>query len=163
MELPLVADLSRWQPDGGQAVEVEELGQALGVELIGLIDVAHHELGLGGVGQEGDTACSFDLVGDPVPIADALKSHWGLVREVFQEGPDGAGLMVEPVLDEEAPVLIQDGELRVVLVSVTTDPIIHGICTFLCLRARRKTNCDEDSGRCPTGAKRGSAFILSTR
>jgi hypothetical protein len=60
--------------------------------------------------------------------------------------------MVDPLLGNEASLLIQDRELRIVLVSVTSDPIIHGSCTFLCLRARRKTNCDEDSGRC-------SAFI----
>jgi hypothetical protein len=58
--------------------------------------------------------------------------------------------MVDPVLGEKAAVLIENGELRVVLVSVTSDPIIHGSCTFLCLRARRKPNCDEDSGRCST-------------
>jgi hypothetical protein len=56
--------------------------------------------------------------------------------------------MVNPLLLKQAALLVQDSELRIVFVGVTTDPIIHGSCTFLCLRARRKTNCDEDSGRC---------------
>jgi hypothetical protein len=45
VELPLIADLPRWQPDGGEAVQVQELGQTLGVELVSLVDVAHHDPG----------------------------------------------------------------------------------------------------------------------
>jgi len=56
--------------------------------------------------------------------------------------------MVHPVLGKKVPILVQNGELRVVLVGVTTDLIIHGSFTFLSLRAHRKPNCDEDSGRC---------------
>jgi hypothetical protein len=52
VELAFVADLPGREPDGGQAVQVEELGQALGVELIGLIDVAHHDLGFGSVREK---------------------------------------------------------------------------------------------------------------
>jgi hypothetical protein len=58
--------------------------------------------------------------------------------------------MVDPGLLPELAILIENGKLRVVLVSVTSDPIIHGSCTFLCLRERRKPNSDEDSGRCST-------------
>jgi hypothetical protein len=104
------------------------------------------------VGQEGEAAGGFNLIGDPVPVPDALQGDGGAIGEVLKESLDGPRLMVEPVLDKKAAVLIQNGELRVVLVSVTTDLIIHGSCTFLCLRARRKPNCDEGSGRC-------SAFI----
>ena len=50
VELTFIADLSGGQPNGGETVKVEELGQALGVELVRLVDVAHHQLGLGGVG-----------------------------------------------------------------------------------------------------------------
>jgi hypothetical protein len=116
------------------------------------VDVAHHDLGLGGVGQERQATCSLDLVGDPVPVADGLQGNRSTFRHIFQEGLDGARLMVDPVLGEQIPLLIRDRELGIVLVSVASDPTIHGSCTFLCLRARRKTNCDEDSGRC-------SAFI----
>lgn len=34
VKLPLVADLPWWQPDCGEAVQVEELSQTLGVELV---------------------------------------------------------------------------------------------------------------------------------
>jgi len=42
VELPLVTDLAWRQPHYGQAVQVEELGQALGVELIGLAEGTRH-------------------------------------------------------------------------------------------------------------------------
>jgi hypothetical protein len=57
----------------GEAANAKHCGEAVGVKLVGLIDVAHHELGLGGVGEKRQTACGFDLVGDPVPVADALE------------------------------------------------------------------------------------------
>ena len=59
-ELALVAQLGGGDPDRREGTQVEQGGQASGVELIGLVDVAHHGLGLGGVGQEGQAAGLFD-------------------------------------------------------------------------------------------------------
>jgi hypothetical protein len=127
---------------------MEQLGEPVGVELVGLVDVAHQELGLGGVGQEGEAACGFDLVGDPIPIADTLQGDRGAWRKVLQEDLDSPWLVVDPLLGHEAASRIQDRELRIVLVGVTSDPIMgHGCTSFTCALSRH-----ECSGRC-------SAFI----
>jgi hypothetical protein len=102
------------------------------------------------VGKERQAAGRFDLIGDPIPVPHAFEGDGCTLRQVLQECPDGAGLVMNPGLLAELPILIENSELRVVLVSVASDPIIHGSCTFLRLRARRKPNCDEDSGRCST-------------
>lgn len=49
VKLALVADLTRRQPDGGEAAEVDQCGKAFGIEFIGLVDIAHYDLGFGGV------------------------------------------------------------------------------------------------------------------
>jgi hypothetical protein len=41
-QLALIAELEWGDPDRGKLAEVEQGGQALGVELVGLVDVAHH-------------------------------------------------------------------------------------------------------------------------
>jgi hypothetical protein len=100
------------------------------------------------VGQERQATRGFDLVGDPIPVADALEGDWGAWRKVLQEGLDGSGVMVDPMLGQRAACLVQDGELRIVLVGVTSDPIMrHGCTSFTCALSRH-----ECSGRC-------SAFI----
>ena len=106
MEFAFAADLPGWEPDGGETVEMEGLGQALSIELVGLVHMAHHDLGFGSVGQEGNAAGSFDLIGDPVPVANALQGNGTAFREVLEEGLDGAQLMFDPLLGEKAAVLI---------------------------------------------------------
>jgi YrbI family 3-deoxy-D-manno-octulosonate 8-phosphate phosphatase len=49
-------------------------------------------------------ACGFDLVGDPVPVADGLQSDGSALRHVFQEGLDGAGLVINPGLLAELAI-----------------------------------------------------------
>jgi hypothetical protein len=51
MELSLISDLTGRKPDCGKRSEVEQCGEALGVQLIGLVDVPHHNLGLGCMSQ----------------------------------------------------------------------------------------------------------------
>ncbi|MCJ7513063.1 MAG: hypothetical protein MUO23_08855 [Anaerolineales bacterium] len=50
-----------------------------------------------------------------VPVADGLQRDGGAIGHGFQESPDGPRLTVDPVLGEKAPVLIENGELRVAL------------------------------------------------
>jgi hypothetical protein len=98
--------------------------------------------------QERQAACGPDLVGDPMPISHGLQGDGGSFREVLQEAFDGAWLVIDPELGERAPILIQDRELRIVLVGVASDSIMGHSCTsFACVLSR-----DECSGRC-------SAFI----
>jgi hypothetical protein len=66
----------------------------------------------------------FDLIDDPVPIADGLEGDRGSLWEPGQEGPDGSWLVVDPgPLQGLAPV-IENSKERIVLVCVTTDPIM---------------------------------------
>ena len=95
-ELALVSQIGGWDPDGGKGAQVEQGGQAGGVELIGLVDVAHHGLGLGGVGQQGQAASLLDLIDDPIPVADGLQGDRGARREPGEETPDGARSVVHP-------------------------------------------------------------------
>jgi len=41
-QLAFIADFGWRDPDRGKLAEVEQGGQALGAELVGLVDVAHH-------------------------------------------------------------------------------------------------------------------------
>jgi hypothetical protein len=63
------------------------------------------------VGQKWNATGSFYLVGDPVPVADALQGDGSALREAFQEGLDGAPLVINPGLVMQLPSFIQDGEL----------------------------------------------------
>ena len=123
-QLALIAQVAGRDPDGGEGAEVEQGGQAGGVELIGLVDVAHHGLGPGGVGQQGQAAGLFDLVDDPIPVADSLQGDRSAGRELGEEGPDGTGLVVNASALNEVAEIVQDREQRVVLVRVTTDLIM---------------------------------------
>lgn len=76
-QFALVTQGSGGQPHRGGTADTKQSGKAVGVKLVGLVDVAHHELCLGGVGEQRVTACGFDLVGDPAPIADAFECDGG--------------------------------------------------------------------------------------
>jgi hypothetical protein len=98
--------------------------------------------------QEGPAACRFDLVGDPIPVDDALEGDESASWEVLQKGLDGARFMIDPGLVLELTSLIENGEAGIVLVGVASDPIMrHGCTSFACVLSRH-----ECSGRC-------SAFI----
>jgi hypothetical protein len=77
------------------------------------VDVANHDLGLGGVRQERQAAGGFDLVGDPVPVPDALQGNGSTFGQAFKEGLDGARLMIDSGLTTELAMLIENGELRI--------------------------------------------------
>jgi hypothetical protein len=109
-QLSLVPDVGRGDPDGGELAEVEQGGQALGVELVGLVDVAHHDLGLGCVSQEGNAASLLDLIDDPVPVAHGLQSDGRALGELGEEGDDSAGNMAHPGALDEVPASVQDRE-----------------------------------------------------
>ncbi len=89
-QLTFVAEIAGWDPDGRESAEVEQGAQAVGVELVGLVDVGHHGLSFGGVGQERNAAGLLDLVDDPIPVADGFQGDGGAFWELGEEGPDGA-------------------------------------------------------------------------
>jgi len=77
---------------------VKQGGQSPSVKFVCLVNIAHHDLGLGGVGHEWNASCGFDLVDDPVPVADAFESDrrtWGIV---FEEITNSAWYVIDPNL-----------------------------------------------------------------
>jgi hypothetical protein len=88
--LTRVTQGSRRQPDGGEAAHAKEGSEAVCIELVGLVDVAHHELCLSGVCQQGETTCCFDLVCNPVPIADALQGDRSSTWKSGEKGGNGS-------------------------------------------------------------------------
>jgi hypothetical protein len=66
----------------------------------------------------------FDLIDDPIPVADGLQGDRGTGRKLGEEGPDGPGLVVDAGALDGIAASVQDGEERVVLVCVTTDLIM---------------------------------------
>ena len=80
----------------------------MSIEFVGLVDVAHHDLGLGGVGQKGDAAGGFDLIHDPVPVSDSLESDGCAFRESREEDADGVWDVADPSALHQVPLPIQD-------------------------------------------------------
>jgi hypothetical protein len=77
-QVALVAQLARRDPDRWECAGALELIEPSDVELIRLVDLAHHEFGLAGVHEPGDaTGGGLDLVDDPIPIANGLDRHRG--------------------------------------------------------------------------------------
>jgi hypothetical protein len=114
------------------------------------VDVTHHDLGFGGVGQERQAAGGFDLIGDPIPVPHALEGDRRAFGEVLQKSLDGAGPVINPGLLAELAILIENSELRIATMGVATHSIMRHSCTsfsFACVLSRH-----ECSGRC-------SAFI----
>ena len=89
---------------------MEQDPEPVGIELVGLMDVAHHGLGLGGMSQKRDTASGFDVIHNPIPITDGLQGDGGAGRELGEEGLDRPGLMVDPSPLDDLAVTIEDGE-----------------------------------------------------
>jgi len=115
------------------------------------------------VGQERQAADSFDpslrsgqvLIDDPAPIANALQGDGSPLGWAVEESLDSARLMIDAGLVTELTSLIEDGEMGKAILGVATDPIMRHSCTSF----TSVLSLHECSGRCPTGARGGSAFI----
>jgi len=97
----------------------------MGIKLIGFVDVAHHHFCLGGVSHERNATGGFDLVDNPVPVCDAFKGHWCAGGIILEEIPDGTGRVIDPYLLEKTSFIVENGELRELPMSVTTNLVIR--------------------------------------
>ena len=120
-KLTVVTQGSRGQPNSGEAADTKKSGEAVGVELIGFVDVAHHELCLGGVCQQRETTCCFDLVCDPVPIADALQSDRSSTWKSGEKGGNGSRGVIDSNSIEHLATGVLEFKLGIVFVSITAD------------------------------------------
>jgi hypothetical protein len=77
--------------------------------------MTHHHLGFGRVGEERDAAGGLDLIGDPVPVADALQSDGRAGGELREEALNRVALMFDPGLAADVPTIVLDFELGVPL------------------------------------------------
>jgi hypothetical protein len=117
-EFSFIADLVRGDPNGGECAVVLQGGQTVGVNLIGLIDVSHHNLGFDGMGQSEKATGLFDFVGDPIPVTYGLQGDGGSWRELGTELTDCAASMLYPTFRDWFGQRIEDFELGVAFVSV---------------------------------------------
>jgi len=123
-QLALISKVTWRDPDAGQFAEMLQGGKAFCIQLVGLMDIAHHDFGFAGMGQEGHTLGGLDLVDDPIPVADALEGDGSSGRELGEERADRPRLMVDSHLFDEPSVMIEHGEDRISLVCVASDLIM---------------------------------------
>ena len=123
-QLALVANRSRGKPDGGQGAIVQQGGQAIGIQTIGFVDVAHHHLSFAGVGHEGQAATGFDLIHDPVPVTDRLQGDRGAGRKRLAELADGAELMLEASVAHRLAGRVDHAGERIALMRIQGHLII---------------------------------------
>ena len=123
-QIALVAQLARGNPDGWECAGALELIEPSDVEFIGLVDLAHHEFGLAGVHEPGDTTGGLDLVDDPIPIANGLDRHRGAGLTSLEKLLECAALVRDALFADELAVGPGHRRQRVVLVGIERD-IFH--------------------------------------
>jgi hypothetical protein len=98
VKFSFVADLARRQPDSREASQVNQGGEPFGIELIGLVDIAHDDLGFRSVGQEWNASSLFDLIDDPVVVADGFEGDGSSFGKYGKKVLDSAGIVIDPRL-----------------------------------------------------------------
>ena len=94
------------------------------VELIGLVDLAHHQFRLAGVHKFGHAASGLNLVDDPIPVADRLPRDRRAPLTSREKLLEGSPLMREPLFADELTVRASHRRQGVMLVGIERD-IFH--------------------------------------
>jgi hypothetical protein len=92
--------------------------QAVGIDLVGLVDVAHHDLSLGGMGQAWEASGLFDLIGNPIPITDGFECDGSAGRELGEEFLQGSSIVLDSPFGDGFCQGIQNFELGVAFVNI---------------------------------------------
>src|SRR5215470_11085859 len=91
-------------PDRWECAGALELIEPSDVELIGLVDLSHHQFRLTGVDQFGHAARGLDFVDDPIPIANGLDRHRGAGLTSVEKLLECPALMCDPLFTEDAAI-----------------------------------------------------------
>jgi hypothetical protein len=98
-----------------------ELVEPADVELVGLVDLAHHEFRLAGVNEFGHAARRLDLIDDPIPGADRLHGDRGAGLTARQKLLECSPLMREPLFADDLTVRPSHRRQGVMLVGIERD------------------------------------------
>src|SRR5215467_10914613 len=103
-QVALVAQLAWGDPDCWECAGALELIEPSDVELIGLVDLSHHQFRLTGVDQFGHAARGLDLVDDPIPIANGLDRHRGAALTALEKLLERPALVRDALFADELAV-----------------------------------------------------------
>jgi hypothetical protein len=123
-QVALVAQLARGNPDRRKGAVALELIEPSDVELIGLVDRAHHQFRFASVHEFGHAAGRLNLVDDPVPITDRLYRDRRARLTSRQELLQRSSLMREPLFTDDLTVRSSHRRQRVMFVGIERD-IFH--------------------------------------
>ena len=95
------------------------------VQLVGLVEHPHHQLGLPWVHQQRPKARLLDLLHDPIPTAQRLHRHRAPRSARPQIRADGARVVLDPLLPNPPALDLLPLGQRVVLVAVECDILFY--------------------------------------
>ena len=117
----------RGDPHDGQRADPLQPVHPVGVELVGLVDAAHHDLRLVRVHQGRHLTGRLDLLDDPIPVAGGLHRHGGARLDAAQGLPDGSGPVFHALVELGTALGFLARQQRISLVRVQTDVFFHGV------------------------------------
>src|ERR671925_439890 len=97
----------------------------MGVQLVGLVDLPHHELRFARMRQSRHAARLFDFVDDPIPVGGGLDGHRRPRSAGFQKFRDGAARVEQSTLSHPPGLHLLPLDPTVTLVTVQRDILAH--------------------------------------
>jgi hypothetical protein len=131
---------------------VQQDGEALGVERVGFVGLAHAPLGLGRIGEMRAVACLLHLVDHPVPVAGGFEGDLAGWRQRAEKVDVLLPVVLDPDGGRRLALAVDGHEDRELLVRVASDFCWHGAllcgngCAFI--GSPQNGSCAATSGCC---------------
>jgi hypothetical protein len=125
-QLALVAQFAGRNPALRQGSVAQQDGQALGVEGVCLVGLAHALLGFDGVGQMGPVSGLLHGIDNPVPVAGGFDGDLGLAWQGLQIAAKSDLIVLNAYRLRGTSAFIDRNEDGIVLVCVTSQKCLHG-------------------------------------